>query len=329
MSTPYATRVLSADDLNTLRAMLEMFGHAFEDAETFGAQPPSDDYLRRLLDAEFFVAIAALHGQQVIGGIAGYVLPKYEQARRELYIYDLAVAEEHRRAGVATALIDEARRLAGRRGIDVVFVQADQSDEPAVALYSKLGRKAEVLHFDFEPAVVPAAPGPALSHPVATTFSIVPIGTVRASRQQPDDDFWGGTVSEIELEPSWSAACLVGLAEFSHVEVLYIFDRVRADSVTTGARHPRGNPAWPEVGIFAQRAKSRPNRVGSTICRVLGVAGRVLRVAELDAIDGTPVIDLKPVLREFLPRQATHQPAWADELMSAYWSMPGAQTRQT
>jgi tRNA (adenine37-N6)-methyltransferase len=325
MSTPFAIQALTSTDLKTLRAMLSMFGHAFEDPEHFDSRPPSDDYLCGLLQAEFFVAIAALNGQQVIGGIAGYVLPKYEQARRELYIYDLAVDEAHRRAGVATALIGEARRLAGRRGIDAIFVQADLGDDPAIALYSKLGRRAEVLHFDFDPEGSPVVPPAMVKQtvtPPALPVAVAPIGTVRASRQQPDDDFWGGSVAEIELDPSLGAECLLGLAEFSHVEVLYVFDRVNAEQVNTGVRRPRGNPDWPEVGIFAQRAKNRPNRIGSTICRVITVSGRVLRVAELDAIDGTPVIDLKPVMREFLPRQATFQPAWAGELMSAYWSTP-------
>ena len=94
------------------------------------------------------------------------------------------------------------------------------------------------------------------------------------------------------------------------------------DRIVTDARHPRNNPAWPRVGIFAQRGKNRPNRLGSTMVRVLGVRGRELHVAELDAIDGTPVLDIKPVLREFLPRTAVEQPSWATELMERYWSTP-------
>jgi tRNA (adenine37-N6)-methyltransferase len=327
MSSPHVIHVLTAGDVQTLRAMRAMFGEAFEDPESFSARPPSDDHLRSLLQREFFVAIAALQGQQVVGGLAGYVLPRYEQAHKELYIYDLAVAESHRRRGVATALIDAARRLAGQRDISSVYVQADVEDEPAVALYSKLGSRADVLHFDFEPEIAQPASAPAEQlaappAPPAPSFTVASIGTVRAARQQPDDDFWGGSVAEIELAPGFGPECLAGLDAFSHVEVLYVFDRVGAAQVSTGARRPRGNAAWPEVGIFAQRAKNRPNRIGSTICRVLGVAGRVLRVAELDAIDGTPVIDLKPVMREFLPRQATQQPAWAGELMAAYWLAP-------
>jgi tRNA (Thr-GGU) A37 N-methylase len=104
------------------------------------------------------------------------------------------------------------------------------------------------------------------------------------------------------------------------VEVLFLFDRVDPSRIVTGARHPRNNPDWPAIGIFAQRGKNRPNRIGSTICRVLRREGRRLFVAELDAIDGTPVLDIKPVMSEFLPREEVRQPAWSRELMSQYWS---------
>lgn len=99
-----------------------------------------------------------------------------------------------------------------------------------------------------------------------------------------------------------------------------MFDRVDDTKVMRGARHPRNNPAWPRTGILAQRAKNRPNRLGSTICRVLRREGRTLWVRELDAVEGTPVVDIKPVLREFLPREEVRQPAWASELMQEYWA---------
>lgn len=150
-------------------------------------------------------------------------------------------------------------------------------------------------------------------------FMIEAIGYVHAARTSPDDDDWGKTTATIELAPHLPADSLRGLDAFSHVEVLYVFDRVPVEKIVTGARHPRNNPAWPEVGIFAQRAKARPNRLGSTIARIVRVAGRTLEVEELDAIDGTPVVDLKPVVREFLPRGELRQPAWASELMANYW----------
>jgi tRNA (adenine37-N6)-methyltransferase len=151
-------------------------------------------------------------------------------------------------------------------------------------------------------------------------FTVEPIAFVRAARTTPEDDAWGDTISVIELAPGVPEDSLLGLDAFSHVELIYLFDRVTPDQITHGARHPRGNIAWPKVGIFAQRGKNRPNRLGVSIARIVGVHGRELRVAELDAIDGTPVIDIKPVIREFLPRGEHRQPAWVSELMAAYWA---------
>ena len=145
------------------------------------------------------------------------------------------------------------------------------------------------------------------------------IGFVHAVRPHAEDDFWGGEEACITLSEPFTAEALQGLADFSHVEVLFLFHEVDPAKIVSGARHPRNNPAWPAVGIFAQRGKNRPNRIGSTICRVVRVDGTTLFVAELDAIDGTPVLDLKPVMAEFLPRQAVRQPAWSRDLMRQYW----------
>ena len=154
------------------------------------------------------------------------------------------------------------------------------------------------------------------------SITVNPIAFVKARRTQAEDDHWGEEVARIELVAPYSADSLQGLGEFSHVEVLFVFHRVDESRIVTGTRHPRNNRAWPAVGIFAQRGKNRPNRIGSTICRVLGVEGATLVVAELDAIDGTPILDLKPVMQEFLPRQAVTQPAWSRELMADYWLVP-------
>ncbi len=150
-------------------------------------------------------------------------------------------------------------------------------------------------------------------------FDIAPIGTVRCTRTTPEDDHWAGTTATIELAPGIPAESLDGLSEFSHAEIVYVFDRVPPEKIVIGARHPRNNPAWPRAGIFAQRGKNRPNRLGVTVVRIVGVDGARLHVAELDAIDGTPVVDIKPVMREFLPRGELRQPAWASELMAHYW----------
>lgn len=131
--------------------MLALFGNVFGDRETYGAAPPDDEYLRALLDGAHFMALAAVEGDAVIGGLAAYELPKFERARSEIYIYDLAVAETHRRRGVATALIGHLKRLARTRGAWVIYVQADYGDDPAIALYTKLGRREDVMHFDILP----------------------------------------------------------------------------------------------------------------------------------------------------------------------------------
>lgn len=131
-----------------MNAMLTMFGKAFEDVPTYSQARPDAAYLSRLLGSDTFIAIAAWKGGEVVGGLAAYELRKFEQARSEIYIYDLAVAAEHRREGIATALIRELQTIAAERGAYVIFVQADRGDAPAIALYSKLGVREDVLHFD-------------------------------------------------------------------------------------------------------------------------------------------------------------------------------------
>jgi len=144
--------VLGADDVAAMRGLSSMFGSAFGDPDTYTGRPPDDAYLQRLLSSRTFVAVAALRGGDVIGGLAAYVLPKFEQARSEVYLYDLAVAADHRRRGIATALIACLQREAAERGAYVIFVQADRGDEAAIALYTKLGVREDVLHFDIAPA---------------------------------------------------------------------------------------------------------------------------------------------------------------------------------
>lgn len=150
MTAPTISR-LGPDDIATMRAMLDMFGREFGEVSTYSARQPGDEYLVALLSSEGFIGLAALAGEEVVGGLAAYVLPKFEQARSEIYIYDLAVSAGHRRRGVATALIQRTRRLAVELGAWVIYVQADYGDDPAVALYTKLGSREDVMHFDIEP----------------------------------------------------------------------------------------------------------------------------------------------------------------------------------
>lgn len=144
-------RTLGPDDVAAMRGMLSLFGRAFDEPDTYEGRPPSDDYLARLLASPTFIAIAAFDGARVVGGLAAYVLPKFEQARSEIYIYDLAVAEDHRRRGIASAMIEHLSTLAPAHGAWVIYVQADPGDEAAVALYTRLGTREDVLHFDIGP----------------------------------------------------------------------------------------------------------------------------------------------------------------------------------
>jgi tRNA (adenine37-N6)-methyltransferase len=156
---------------------------------------------------------------------------------------------------------------------------------------------------------------------VVTSYEVTPIGWVRSTRDEAIDDDWESVGATITLDPDrFTAASLAGLAEFSHVEIVFLFDRVDDGDVQVGARHPRGNSDWPSVGIFAQRAKMRPNRLGVTVCRLTGIDDITLALEALDAIDGTPVLDVKPVMAEFLPRGEVRQPEWSRELMATYWS---------
>lgn len=147
---PIAIRQLTPDDIELMHALLSVFGEAFDDAETYSRNRPGTDYLQHLLGGDSFLALVALDGGAVVGGIAAYELKKFEQARSEIYIYDLAVASSHRRRGVATAMIEALKAIAAARGAYVIFVQADTDvdDEPAIALYDRLGQREEVLHFD-------------------------------------------------------------------------------------------------------------------------------------------------------------------------------------
>ena len=151
-------------------------------------------------------------------------------------------------------------------------------------------------------------------------YSLTPIGHVSGGRADPIDDHWGESRAAIELDADhFEPEALAGLADFSHAEVIFLFDRVPPERIETGARHPRGRADWPLVGIFAQRGKNRPNRLGVTVCRIVSVSGTRLEVEGLDAIDGTPVLDIKPVMREFLPRGDLRQPEWSGALMADYW----------
>jgi ribosomal protein S18 acetylase RimI-like enzyme len=142
---------LGAGDVAAARAALDLFGEVFGERDTYSHDQPDDAWLAGLLGSEDFVFLTARDGGSPVGALAAYVLRKFERARREIYIYDLAVAAECRRRGVATALIGDLRRIAATLGAWVIFVQADHGDDPAIALYTKLGQREDVLHFDIVP----------------------------------------------------------------------------------------------------------------------------------------------------------------------------------
>ena len=146
----YQIRQLTPADGPLLHELNTLFGHAFDEPETYCTQRPSEEYLRGLLALDHVIVLVALADREIVGGMVAYELPKFEQARRELYIYDLAVAAAHRRRGIATSLIQHLQEIASHRDAWVIFVQADHGDGPAIALYSKLGRREDVLHFDID-----------------------------------------------------------------------------------------------------------------------------------------------------------------------------------
>jgi tRNA (adenine37-N6)-methyltransferase len=148
----------------------------------------------------------------------------------------------------------------------------------------------------------------------------IPVGTVRSTRTKPTDDNWDAERARVELDAAqFPPEALAGLAEFSHVIILFFMDQVDRSTMEKSSRHPRNNPDWPKVGIFAQRGKNRPNRIGIAICRILQVEGPSIYVEGLDAIDGSPVLDVKPWVVEFGPRGPVQQPIWMTELMRGYW----------
>ncbi|MFJ6208185.1 tRNA (N6-threonylcarbamoyladenosine(37)-N6)-methyltransferase TrmO [Lysinibacillus sp. NPDC092081] len=150
-------------------------------------------------------------------------------------------------------------------------------------------------------------------------YNIKPIAVVSNSRKVIEDDNWGDVISTIELTKDIHESSLKGIDDFSHLEIIFYFDKVADDNIQYEARHPRNNKNYPEVGIFAQRGKNRPNKIGVTVVELLELKDRAIIVKGLDAIDGTPIIDIKPVMKEFLPKGEVKQPHWATDLMKNYW----------
>jgi len=150
------------------------------------------------------------------------------------------------------------------------------------------------------------------------TITLTPIATVTNKRDTPTDDFWGDTISEVTLLPDIPEDAFKGIETFSHLEIIYYFDKVEKEKITFSG-HPRGNKSWPEMGIFCQRKKDRPNQLGICTVELVEHSGRTIKVKYLDAIAGTPVLDIKPVFKEFEVKSEIKQPQWSIELMRDYW----------
>lgn len=150
-------------------------------------------------------------------------------------------------------------------------------------------------------------------------FTVKPIAFVQNKRIEIKDDQWGEVYSELILAHEFPEASLEGIEDFSHLEIVFYFNRVKDENVQVDSRYPRNNTSYPKVGIFAQRGKNRPNKIGLTTVELKQRKGRIVIVKGLDAIDGTPVLDIKPVMREFLPKGLIKQPEWSEDLMKNYW----------
>ena len=149
-------------------------------------------------------------------------------------------------------------------------------------------------------------------------ITLTPIGTVKNIRETAIDDHWSEIISEIELAEHIPTESLDRISDFSHLEIIFYFDQVKEDNIVFSGR-PRGNPDYPMVGIFGQRKKDRPNKIGLCTVALISHTGRTIRVKNLDAINGTPILDIKPVFREFQSKGEINQPAWVADLMKNYW----------
>lgn len=152
-------------------------------------------------------------------------------------------------------------------------------------------------------------------------YTIEPIAFVKNNRTEAEDDYWGNVISEIIISDKLSEASLKGIEEFSHLEIIFYFHLADPSAISISATHPRGNKKLPKTGIFAQRKKARPNMLGSAIVKLIKAEKNILTVSGLDAINETPVIDIKPVMKEFLPEGNVKQPEWSKEIMKNYWSV--------
>lgn len=219
--------------------------------------------------------------------------------------------------GIAVSDVDAVAAVVGASGAPVLW----DENMPGVRRFHTQDPVGNRLEFQQVSAEDTSRPLSSASSMDPGAFVVTPIGFVRGARGEASDDFWGGAVSRIELDPhQFGVEAVAELDTFSHLEVVFHFHLVKEGTEERGARRPRNNPEWPPSGIFAQRAKRRPNRLGVTRCRLVKAEGLVLTVEGLDAVDGTPVVDIKPYMREFDPRGEVRQPAWSTVVMEQYFA---------
>jgi tRNA-Thr(GGU) m(6)t(6)A37 methyltransferase TsaA len=224
-------------------------------------------------------------------------------------------------------VVDDGGQAGERHERDATETEGDTPEEvahvnPASPRFSGTDPDRRSRSGDCERPPSPALPkvsAPGLRETAAMEIVLTPVAHVVGGRADAFDDDWDAVVATIALAERFGPESLAGLEAFSHVEVVYHFHGVSEDDVVLTARHPRGRTDWPKVGIFAQRGKNRPNRIGVSRCRLLRVDGLEVHVEGLDAVDGTPVLDIKPYMTEFGPQGATRQPEWATAIMSSYY----------
>ena len=269
-------------------------------------------------DVQSMETWAAQIDEQIVGFIS---LNKHNNFTAEVHV--IGLLENYHRQQIGKKLIEKAEESLHHQGIKFLQVKTlspshpDENYARTRQFYFNVGfipvEEFKTLWGEHNPCLL-------LIKEISKSIKLSAIGKVISTRKEVIDDNWDNIESYIELDSTkFSSEALAGLDSFSHVEILFFMNQVDTHKIETSARHPRNNLDWPKVGIFSQRGKSRPNQIGTTICQIQKIEGLKLYVKGLDAVDGTPVLDIKPWVKEFGPRGEIRQPSWMTELMKGYW----------
>ncbi len=273
------------------------------------------------------------NGKYIVAEKDGFIIgqarldPMGLEAIEHVVRLSIGVHPGHEEKGIGEMMLShliEWAKIAPK--VEKIELHVRAENTRAIRLYQKLGfmpegRLRERVHIksdkyidDIEMSLFVKKPRP------APTVVNLAIGKVVSTRKEAVDDDWDKVQSFVQLdEAQFTSEALRGLDLFSHVEIFFYMDQVDIRKIEKTSRRPRNNTNWPQVGVFAQRGKNRPNQLGSTICRILKIDGLNLYVEGLDAVDGTPILDIKPWVKEFGPRGEVKQPEWMSELMKSYW----------